>query len=104
MLQPGLGKFLKILTSVQGFYWEISNVLFSFACLSFFPFYIVVDHRLRFCVTLFRMIWEVLFLSTLKHFHIYERPPTSLIIDSLPLGPRNGGLCEAGSEMGESQL
>ena len=66
------------------FYWEISNVLFSFAHLSFFPFYIVVDHRFMFCFTLFHMILGVLFLSTLKHFHIYVRPPTSLIIDSLP--------------------
>ena len=54
--------------------------------LSFFPFYTVVDHRFIFCFTLFCMIWGVLFLSTLKHFHIYVHPPTSLIIDSLPSG------------------
>lgn len=60
---------------------------FIFFCMfEFFPFYIVVDHRLMFCFTLFHMICEVLFLSTLKHFIIYERPPTSLIIDSLPSG------------------
>ena len=60
---------------------------FIFFCMfEFFPFYIVVDHRLMFCFTLFRMICEVLFLSTLKHFIIYDRPPTSLIIDSLPSG------------------
>ena len=82
-----LGKFfLNFNKRVRTFLLGNFQCFIFFCMFEFFPFYIVVDHRLRFCVTLFRMIWGVLFLSTLKHFHIYVHPPTSRIIDSLPSG------------------
>lgn len=86
-----LGKLKNVNRSVKVFFFsDISDVLFSSACLSFFPFlHMPVENGFIFSFTLFCMFFEVLFLIYLETCPFmgahYVRPPASLIISSLPL-------------------